>query len=401
MFVSFVNPTLVLRHSGDQIVAPAEVNRLLTYRAIPAGTPVFLDETSMRPVEPLCSWFRHLAYEDKDTKTLREYAYIVRRFAHFLHTRRRDVLAATESDLKAYHLLRTEAQDKPVGDAAWGKEAQLINQLYEWLFKHGYVRHRPLRMTRKGRNPLAPRLHQSLDIRHMTLSQYQYFRDVGLGGQLPNSQADAVFRGRAPLRNRAAADLALCTGMRPEEWATVLLPELGIEGRRPGKGVEFPVQACAKYGKHREIFVPTGALDAVETFLLLERPELVAASAKTLASRRRELFVVNHINDETGKLSGLLDGRRRTFVMSAMQPELRRITVRETDGGLEALAVFIGHGGQMLGASSWYRIRCDAWDRMRSHASDPDVPVMPRKRWRWHDTRHTFAVQLLSYLENS
>ena len=24
---------------------------------------------------------------------------------------------------------------------------------------------------------------------------------------------------------------------------------------------------------------------------------------------------------------------------------------------------------------------------------------MPRKRWRWHDTRHTFALQLLSYLE--
>ena len=24
---------------------------------------------------------------------------------------------------------------------------------------------------------------------------------------------------------------------------------------------------------------------------------------------------------------------------------------------------------------------------------------MPRRRWRWHDTRHTFALQLLSYLE--
>jgi len=61
---------------------------------------VFLDETSMRPVEPLCSWFRHLAYEDKDTKTLRDYAYIVRRFVHFLQARGRDVLAATESDLQ-------------------------------------------------------------------------------------------------------------------------------------------------------------------------------------------------------------------------------------------------------------------------------------------------------------
>ena len=41
----------------------------------------------MMPIEPLCSWFRHLAYDDKDVKTMREYAYIVRRFVHFLQSR--------------------------------------------------------------------------------------------------------------------------------------------------------------------------------------------------------------------------------------------------------------------------------------------------------------------------
>jgi hypothetical protein len=165
------------------------VNRLLAHRAVKAGTPVLLDEVSMRPVEPLCSWFRHLVYDGKDAKTLREYAYIVRRFVHFLEARGRGLLAATESDLKAYHVLRTELQDKPVGDAAWGKEAQLINQLYEWLVRHGYLRHRPLRLTRRGRNPLAPRLRREMDIRHMTLDQYRYFRDVGLAGQLPDIES--------------------------------------------------------------------------------------------------------------------------------------------------------------------------------------------------------------------
>lgn len=233
----------------------------------------------------------------------------------------------------------------------------------------------------------------------MTLSQYRYFRDVGLAGQRPDGQVNDTFRGQAPLRNRAAADLALSTGARPQEWSTVLLPELDVGWRRSGEPVTFAVQACAKYGKHREIFVPTGALEAVEAFLLLERPELVAASAKTLARRRGELFVVDRIGHDTGKLSGVLDGRRRTFAMSAMKPELRRITVRETDGELEPLAVFIGRGGRMLGASAWYRIRCDAWARMRAHAADERSPLMPRRPWRWHDARHTFALQLLSYLE--
>ena len=52
--------------------------------------------------------------------------------------------------------------------------------------------------------------------------------------------------------------------------------------------------------------------------------------------------------------------------------------MQENDNGLEPLAVFIGHGGQMLGPSSWYRIRCDARRRMQAHANEPEVPVIPR-----------------------
>jgi hypothetical protein len=147
-------------------------------------------------------------------------------------------------------------------------------------------------MTRKGHNPLTPRLRRGIDIRHMTLAQYRYFRDVGLGGQLPDSQASTVFRGRAPIRNRAAADLALSTGMRPEEWSTVLLPELGAGRRRPGESVEFAVQACAKYGKYRQIYVPSAAVDAVDNFVMIERPELIVASAKSLARRRQASSMV-------------------------------------------------------------------------------------------------------------
>jgi hypothetical protein len=36
---------------------------------------------------------------------------------------------------------------------------------------------------------------------------------------------------------------------------------------------------------------------------------------------------------------------------------------------------------------------------MRGHAEHRDAPLMPRRRRRWHDLRHTFALQLLSNLE--
>ena len=226
----------------------------------------------MLPVEPLCSWFLHLAYDGKAAKTMREYAYIVLRLAGFLRERGCDLLSAREPDLRAYREARTRLQARPVGDSMWGKEAQLINQLYRWLVDHGHLRARPLRVGGRGRVPMAPRLRRSMDIRHMTLGQYRFFRDVGLGGLLPDSRCDDGFRGRAPQRNRAAADLALSTGMRPQEWATVLLPELGAGSRRPGEPVVFTVQACAKYGKRREVLVPAAAVDSVGRYLLLERP---------------------------------------------------------------------------------------------------------------------------------
>jgi integrase len=237
-----------------------------------------------------------------------------------------------------------------------------------------------------------------MDIRHLTLDQYRYFRDVGLGGHSPDSQVDRGFRGWAPHRNRAAADLALSTGMRWREWATVLLPELGIGVSRPGQAAEFTVQACAKYGKRRSIYVPEGAIDAVETYLLLERPDLVAAAAKRLGQRHRDLFVVSRIDSETRQVHGVLDSEQREFAMSAMPADVRRIAVREGEFGLEALAVFVCGGGLMPGADSWKRYRHAAWKRMVTLA-DENTPRLPAKRWRWHDLRHSYALALLTYLE--
>jgi hypothetical protein len=116
VFLSFVEPSLVRPHLDCRVVAAADVVELLEFRAIPAGMPVFLDEHTMRPIEPVCSWFRHLAYEDKDAKTLREYAYIVRRFVHFLDSRGRGQLTATESDFSAYRAPRVLADLRADGE---------------------------------------------------------------------------------------------------------------------------------------------------------------------------------------------------------------------------------------------------------------------------------------------
>jgi len=398
MQLYFVDSGLVKRHLESSVVSGEEIAWLLDDRAFLDGMPVFLDDETMMPVEPLSSWGRSLSNSELSETTMKDYGRIIARVADYQAARGRELVTATESDLQAYKKFRTQLQERPVGDSTWGKECMLLDQFYEYLVETRVLAQVPVRMGARGRNPMAPRMKQKMDIRHLTLAQYRYFRDVGLGGQRPDSTVDVSFRGWAPHRNRAAADLALGTGMRRQEWSTVLLPELGIGVGHPVEQVVFTVQACAKYGKARSIYVPQDAMDAMEPYLLLERPEQVAVSAKRLERRARDLFVVSRIEHETGRVHGTLEGSRKVVTMSAMDPELRRIAVREGEAGLEALAVFICHGGLMPGADSWKRYRHAAWRRMVACA-DESTPMLPRKRWRWHDLRHTYALQLLNFLE--
>ncbi|MEU9922102.1 hypothetical protein AB0H51_12545 [Streptomyces griseoluteus] len=398
MQLFFLESKLALRYLESEVISGEEVVVLLDDRALADGMPIYLDDETMMPVEPHCSWGRSLSNDELGKGTMKEYGRILFRYSEHQEHRGRDVLSATESDVRAYKRVRTVLQRRPIQDAAWGKESQLLDRFYGYLKDDvGLVKQRPVRVGSRGRNPLAPKLRQRMDIRHLTLSQYRYFRDVGLGGQLPDSRVDLSFRGWSPHRNRAAADLALGTGMRWQEWATVLLPELGIGVGHPVRDVEFTVQACAKYGKARTIYVPDDSMKGLESYLLLERPEQAATSAKRLEKRHRDLFVVSRIDHESGLVYGVLDGMEKVLEMSAMDPELRRIAVHETDVGLEALAVFICQGGLMPGADSWKRYRHAAWRRMTALADEHTV--LPRKRWRWHDLRHTYALQMLNYLE--
>jgi integrase len=219
-----------------------------------------------------------------------------------------------------------------------------------------------------------------------------------MGGLTPDGELDRRFRGWCPHRNRAVTDLALVTGMRLQEWSTVLLPELGIGSGSSGSSIDFELGACAKRERPRVVYVTADARASVETFCMLERPEMVDAAQESLRARRAELFLVREVDYERGRVRGVLDGQEVIDVIKAMRPGLRAIAVRDTDGYLDPLAVFIGRGGRMLSPSGWDRVRWRAWDRMKAWAGERDAALMPRQRWLYHDLRHTFALQLLIYL---
>jgi integrase len=374
----------------------AELVELFDRRLALDGMPILLDRR-MCPVEPVSSWFRHLALMGRSAKTMRKYAYVALRLSEFLAQAGTDVVSATETGLLEYRALRTREQPEPIAKTTWEAEATAINRLYTWLVAEGYVSARPWRSD-GGRDSLRNGVTRDLRVRHMTLEQYRYFRDVGLAGQLPEGTVDRSFRGRFPHRSRAGVELGLLTGMRLGEWSTLLLPELGLDSGRPRDGVEIQLAVCAKFGRPRTVYAPRSALELVRTYALLERRHIVTAAQATLARRRSELFLVDADQDGRGQLRGTLDGRRVTRSIRHMPPDLRKVTVMDTGDRLEPLAVFVGPGGTMPHPSTWDKIRWRAWERMRLHAAHSAAPVMPNQPWLFHDLRHTFALQLLRFL---
>ncbi|MEU3878035.1 MULTISPECIES: hypothetical protein [Streptomyces] len=399
MELAFVESELLERFLDSDVISAADVLELLKRRGVLDGTPVFLDENTMMPVLLPCEWGRSLSTSLLDTTTLKDYGRIVGRLDGHLTRSGGDLMSAVESDIVSYRDHRCRWQKKPIGPSAWGKESFVLDDFYGFLVDLGALQHRPVRLAARGRNALAPRVRAGMDIRHLTLEQYRYFRDVGLGGQLPGAQVDCRFRGWSPLRGRAGSDMALGSGMRWREWAPVLLPEVGLWPGMPGGAAEFTVQACAKYGKPRGVYVPEDAVASADLFCMLERPDIVRTAARGLERRARDLFLVVEVDVAGGRIRGVLDGVVREYQMSAMPAKLRRITVFEGEYGLEALTLFVCRGGLMPGADAWKSCRHRAWTRMQQLAG-PTTPRLPARRWRWHDLRHTFALQLLAYLEN-
>lgn len=372
------------------------LNDLFRRRRLPAGTPVLLDQR-MRPVEPISSWFRKMALDGRDAKTMRSYAYTGVMLLNFLAARSLDFRSATETDVQEFRIWRCEQAQDPVSVATWRRDAAAIAGLYDYLVQIGFVEQRPWRSTGRGRS-LASRTTLDLRVRHMELEQYLFLRDVGFGGLTADHSIDDTFRGWRPHRNRAACEIALMTGMRIQEWATLLLPELGIgAGVRP-RTAEVELRACAKYGRPRSVYVPADAMELLDPYLLIERPEIVAKAQSTLRRRAAGLFVVDRLEADGARVRGVLDGITTTWAVKEMKPELRRVTVLETGDGLDPLAVFVGQGGLMLTLSAWDRVRWRAWERMKAYAERVPSAYLPRRCWVYHDLRHTFALRLLIYL---
>ncbi|GGP72278.1 hypothetical protein GCM10010214_53950 [Streptomyces abikoensis] len=366
--------------------------------ALKEGTPFFLG-SDMRPLEPLTSCFFELA-KRLDAGSLQDYAYDLMDLVDFLGALDppTDLLSATEDELVAYRDWLMEHRDEPVSAATWMRRRAAIHNFYDWAVDDvRLLDRRPYNRRKNGKDVLSVSVVNDLDVRHLTYSQWRFLKQVGLRGLLPDERVDRSFRGAAPLRNSAAAELAVTTGMRLREFSTLLDVEVGPP-RRDGSAGLVDLEKTAKYKLPRTVEIQHATLREIDFYRRTERAKVVHAASRTLHRRRGELFVVDDINSRQGKLSGVLHGRRRTFVIKHMDAATRRIAVIEGDRGLEPMALFVGRGGLMLSHQRWEQIFEDAHQRALRISEECQVKDVVPPVFKIHDLRHTFAIFMLQLL---
>ncbi|MEW2121666.1 site-specific integrase [Streptomyces sp. NPDC005474] len=149
----FADPRKVWKVGEVAGLDRAELSALFERRGVPAGMPILLDD-AMRPVEPVSAWFRSMALDRMDEKTMRSYAYSVLMLLHFLQARGMDLQSAAEADIREFRLWRLEAADETVEQVSWDRDSAAIGGLYDFSSalvmsppvrggRHAGVRHWP------------------------------------------------------------------------------------------------------------------------------------------------------------------------------------------------------------------------------------------------------------------
>jgi integrase len=355
---------------------------------VTSGTPIVVDE-AMRAVEPWCTFLR-LYSENISKRSVQAYALDAVRFARFLESQDVDVLAARQSDLVAY---RRERLASGLALRSWSRELVVIRAFFKFLCDTGQRETLPW-IKVGSRSVVTPRVPRTdMDVRALSHAQWVAFQRVGLGGELPNGSLDCSFRGRNTVRNSCAAELALTSGMRLSEWCSLL----GFEVAATDSGASLVLQACAKNGRRRRVYIPASTVRSVELYRNTERLATIRKAQKSLAARFSTSAVVNEIDAARGVVTYQLNGRTETKAFPEISPSVRRLLVqRDKDGWIEPLSLFVGRGGLPPSQRRWHQYFEEANKRLaRLNGLLPAMPAAISP----HDLRHTFAIVLLRSLQ--
>ncbi|MGH3518852.1 MAG: tyrosine-type recombinase/integrase, partial [Haloechinothrix sp.] len=374
---------------------------------IPERMPVLIDD-DLRfedgPGEPRSSvavnrWLRGLPVSGcPAASSWASYARVVKAWMEFL-AEHGVGLFDTRERLK--HALGKYAEHRATGPTGrrfaattWGRHMSVLSLFYRWALDEGHAQAEPFtyRLARALFVGTGRQVRVNLAVRrtpkpHVTIKylepEFTALFLNGLRGLDPDGRADTGFRGRELARNAAIGELALSTGLRLQEFRSLLVFEMpALPPRNSLVPIPFPVPAgITKGSKFRTTWISYDALAAVHQYLELDRPATTDGSSWRPPQRWGEALLVTEPDARGGRINGV---RRR---WDTLTPHERRRLVAP-GGGSCLLAVKNGGGG----FTAWSSVFERTANRIRARFEPRFPHVHP------HRLRHSMAMQTLEYL---
>ena len=374
---------------------------------IPERMPVLVDDDLLfedgpgapRPAVAVNRWLRELPASGCPAPgSWESYARVVKAWSEFLALHGVSLFGSRErlkAALGKYAEYRAAGPpERRFAATTWGRHMSVLSLFYRWAMDEGYAQAEPFtyRMARAlfagtgrtARVNLAvrrtPKPH--VTIRYLEPDFTSLFLN-GLRGLAPDGGPDPHYRGRELARNAAIGELALATGMRAQEFSSLLSWEIPPLPPAPAKApIPFPVPAAvAKGRKFRITWISYEALAAVHHYLEVDRPATTSGTAWRPPRNWGEPLLVTDPDARGGRVNGV---RRR---WETLTPAERRRLVAP-GGGTCILAAKAGGGPFTAWASLFERTA----DRIRARYEPRFPHVFP------HRLRHSFSMRTLEYL---
>ena len=178
------------------------------------------------------------------------------------------------------------------------------------------------------------------------------------------------------------------TGLRSQEWASVLTSELPVAARHePRRYYTAQLSAGVAKTRARSYWVPARVVAEIDAYVRLERRHAIhRAWDDGRFGRLRGLRVVSKATAK--RLTFTYRGRVESMPLATLDARQRRSLFRETEGGLEPMSVWLAETGEPMSHLSWAK----AFDR----ANDRCARLGLAELWcHPHMLRHSYALKML------
>lgn len=371
---------------------------------ITSGMPVLIDDDlrfedspgQPRATAAMNSWLRQLPTRGGNSPhTWMVYARVLRDWANFLAAHKISVFDSREKlkdGLGAYSTYRSMGPvDARLEATTWNQHISVLGAFYRWACAEGHAQGEPFTyrtavtafIERKQQRLVnmatrrTPKAHVA--VKYLDDDFANLFLN-GLSGLTPEG-TESEFRGWELARNRAVGEMALATGLRLQEFSSLLVWEIPPLPRTKSEmPVPFPVPAAVTKGrKFRTTWISYESLARVHRYMELDRAANVDAS-RWMPTAGDPLLV-----SEPDERGGRVNGKRITW--ASLRPEERRRLVAP-HGGTCLLSVTRA-GGPF---TAWSTVFARTADRIRERWEPRFPHVHP------HRLRHTFAMQTMERL---